>query len=789
MPATYTDSIDGLTTSVAEKAPVVVATNGAITLSGEQTVNGVACVEGDRVLVKDQDDSTTNGIYVCSDSAWSRALDFNGNRDVVKGTSVRVAGPSVSTGSLYIVTTENPIVIGTSAIVFVQKPEGTSDSTQFVSMEDLRVSTTDQDYVETLAFYASGTTGAAKLYRDGTGTPTGSGAAVIAAALAAGTFCNAAGVCYKLRTDQEINAYQFGVVGGATAGDGDFLNIITQSASRWAVKVYGDTYALGATPLDFESPVWLMGQANIDTSTGGTASNSKVIFTSTSATYAVRFGDGSATTGRGARMSGIEIGGGGTAANGILINSNSGSTSAIVLDDVIVNDFTTSGIVAGPYSFICELNRVLVKNCASYGYDLQQGCNGWVFNNCFGNTNGYHGRIGSGAGTAQNGITFFGGNFEAATSGGWLIQAPTLQVGFFGTRFEGNTGYNIKASGVSLTINNVSMDGGGNAIWASGTCYLYVDDVVFTGTNTRDIYIEHTSTQYGKIGPCRHSATNGTAVITDNSVGGHWIVHNTNANTITVRCPTESHSGTVTVEDLVVTDTAKVNGFAGTATLGVQGESASTRILDLSTSAGTSAVYSCGGNATMTSGENAAASTLYLRRDNATSRSINASGTINASGADYAEYRQVVGRLWGKVPAGTVLGYDKDGLLTDRYDDVTGRFVIKSTAPCIVGNDVWGGVEKLGMNQRSKASDIEAAHETERKKWDRVSLCGITPANFDATKADVGKYCVPVRASNGGISVSLVDSQSITLPAYIASIGTVESIGADGRPVVNVKSN
>lgn len=223
MPATYTDSIDGLTTSVAEKAPVVVATNGAITLSGEQTVNGIACVEGDRVLVKDQDDSTTNGIYVCSDSAWSRALDFNGNRDVVKGTSVRVAGPSVSTGSLYIVTTENPIVIGTSAIVFVQKPEGTSESTLFVSMEDLRVSTTDQDYIETTSFYAGGTTGGAKLYRDGTGTPTGLGAAVIAAALAAGTFCNAAGNCYKLRTDQTINAFQFGATADATTDDRLFL--------------------------------------------------------------------------------------------------------------------------------------------------------------------------------------------------------------------------------------------------------------------------------------------------------------------------------------------------------------------------------------------------------------------------------------------------------------------------------------------------------------------------------------------------------------------------------------
>lgn len=255
MPATYTDSIDGLTTSVAEKAPVVVATNGAITLSGEQTVNGVACVEGDRVLVKDQDDSTTNGIYVCSDTAWSRALDFNGNRDVVKGTSVRVAGPSVSTGSLYIVTTENPIVIGTSAIVFVQKPEGTSESTLFVSMEDLRVSSTDQDYIETTSFYAGGTTGGAKLYKDGTGTPTGSGAAVIAAALAAGTFCNAAGHCYKLKEDQEPSAYAFGAQGGSVAGDGALI----QYMFDWAELVGGavihalpDTYECDDTVLTLD---------------------------------------------------------------------------------------------------------------------------------------------------------------------------------------------------------------------------------------------------------------------------------------------------------------------------------------------------------------------------------------------------------------------------------------------------------------------------------------------------------------------------------------------------------
>lgn len=95
------------------------------------------------------------------------------------------------------------------------------------SMEALRASSVSFDYIETVAFYEDGTTGAAKLYRDGTGTPTGSGAAVIAAALAAGTFCNAAGVCYKLRIDQRISPSLFGAKGdyNGSSGNDDTVHI------------------------------------------------------------------------------------------------------------------------------------------------------------------------------------------------------------------------------------------------------------------------------------------------------------------------------------------------------------------------------------------------------------------------------------------------------------------------------------------------------------------------------------------------------------------------------------
>ena len=51
------------------KAPVVVATIANITLSGEQTINSVAVVAGDRVLVMNQTDPVENGIYVAATTA------------------------------------------------------------------------------------------------------------------------------------------------------------------------------------------------------------------------------------------------------------------------------------------------------------------------------------------------------------------------------------------------------------------------------------------------------------------------------------------------------------------------------------------------------------------------------------------------------------------------------------------------------------------------------------------------------------------------------------------------
>lgn len=115
---TSVDRLDGIRGGLGIKAPVRLATTGNITLSGLQTIDGVLTAEGDRVLVKNQNVGAQNGIYNASSGNWTRALDFNGARDVVSGTQVFVSRGAVNSNFLYAISTADPIVIGTTAITF-----------------------------------------------------------------------------------------------------------------------------------------------------------------------------------------------------------------------------------------------------------------------------------------------------------------------------------------------------------------------------------------------------------------------------------------------------------------------------------------------------------------------------------------------------------------------------------------------------------------------------------------------------------------------------------------------
>jgi hypothetical protein len=67
------------------KRSVRCATTANITLSGTQTIDTIAVVAGDRVLVKNQTTTSANGIYVVAAGAWTRATDADTASEIAGG--------------------------------------------------------------------------------------------------------------------------------------------------------------------------------------------------------------------------------------------------------------------------------------------------------------------------------------------------------------------------------------------------------------------------------------------------------------------------------------------------------------------------------------------------------------------------------------------------------------------------------------------------------------------------------------------------------------------------------
>ena len=102
------------------KAVVRAASTGAnLTLSGTQTVDGIALVAGDRILVKDQTTQAQNGVYIVAAGAWSRATDMDLWSEVV-GAYVFVDQGTINQQMGYFCTSLAGGTLGTTAITFVQ---------------------------------------------------------------------------------------------------------------------------------------------------------------------------------------------------------------------------------------------------------------------------------------------------------------------------------------------------------------------------------------------------------------------------------------------------------------------------------------------------------------------------------------------------------------------------------------------------------------------------------------------------------------------------------------------
>lgn len=116
---------DALAQGYKWKEPVRAATTANITLSGAQSIDGVSVIAGDRVLVKSQSTGSANGVYVAAAGAWTRATDFDAASELV-GASCFVSEGTTLGNSVWVNTTDAPITVGSTALVFVQTNGGTS---------------------------------------------------------------------------------------------------------------------------------------------------------------------------------------------------------------------------------------------------------------------------------------------------------------------------------------------------------------------------------------------------------------------------------------------------------------------------------------------------------------------------------------------------------------------------------------------------------------------------------------------------------------------------------------
>jgi hypothetical protein len=113
----YVDlAVQGLDPKQSVKAA---STANIATLSGAMTIDGVALVAGDRVLVKDQSTASANGVYVVAASTWSRAADMNAWDEFVSAYLFVEQG-TVNADNGFLCTVDGGGTLGTTAVTFVQ---------------------------------------------------------------------------------------------------------------------------------------------------------------------------------------------------------------------------------------------------------------------------------------------------------------------------------------------------------------------------------------------------------------------------------------------------------------------------------------------------------------------------------------------------------------------------------------------------------------------------------------------------------------------------------------------
>lgn len=112
--------VDGVSQGLDIKEAVKVATTANITLSGTQTIDGVAVSADERVLVKNQTTSSQNGLYLCKASTWTRTDDLAAGADA-SSVFVFVDQGSTNADNGFVCTSnKGSAVVGTNNLAFTQ---------------------------------------------------------------------------------------------------------------------------------------------------------------------------------------------------------------------------------------------------------------------------------------------------------------------------------------------------------------------------------------------------------------------------------------------------------------------------------------------------------------------------------------------------------------------------------------------------------------------------------------------------------------------------------------------
>lgn len=110
--------VDSLAAGLDVKPSVVCATTANITLSGEQTLDGIL-TSASRVLVKNQSTASQNGIYVSAAGSWTRATDMDAWAEV-PGSFVFVEQGTLYADTAWVSTANAGGTIGSTSIAWSQ---------------------------------------------------------------------------------------------------------------------------------------------------------------------------------------------------------------------------------------------------------------------------------------------------------------------------------------------------------------------------------------------------------------------------------------------------------------------------------------------------------------------------------------------------------------------------------------------------------------------------------------------------------------------------------------------